>query len=73
LKNKNFIKGDYNTSFIKTMDLSQTKTEEMQDIALMGAAIAAFERKNNRKPVHETRRESQWKLAGRKRFLDSML
>lgn len=73
VRNKSFLDGNYNTSFIETMDLDQEKQKGMQDVALMGAAIATFDRKRERKPEKKMRMESQWKMAGRKRFLDSKL
>jgi acetyl-CoA carboxylase biotin carboxylase subunit len=73
LKDKNFLKGDYNTSLIKSMDLGQGFSGEMQDIALIGAAIAAFDIRREKRPEQKLRKESQWKLAGRRRFLDTRL
>ena len=53
--------------------MGQNKPKEIKDIALIGAAIAAFDRKKERKPELKIRKESQWKLAGRRRFLESKL
>lgn len=73
LRDKNFLKGDYNTSLIKEMDVVQSFSGEMKDIALIGAAIAAFDKRKEKRPEHKLRKESHWKLAGRRRFFDSRL
>ncbi len=73
VRNKSFLEGDYNTSFIETMNLHQESCEEKKDIALIGAALVAFDRKRERKPEKKKRVESSWKLAGRRRYLDSKL
>ena len=73
LRDRSFLNGDYNTSFIQTMNMGQNKPKEIKDIALIGAAIAAFDKKRERKPELKILKQSQWKLAGRRRFLESKL
>ena len=72
IRHEDFIRGDYDTSFVEKMNSFNIAAEGLEEIAIIGAAIAASDRK--REPgAAEKRYVSSWKTEGRRRALQSRL
>ncbi len=72
MQHEDFVKGAYDTSFVEKMNSFRITPEGLEEIAVIGAAIAALDRK--RKPdVTSGARASNWKIEGRNRTLRNRL
>ncbi|MEW5806931.1 MAG: acetyl-CoA carboxylase biotin carboxylase subunit [Acidobacteriota bacterium] len=72
LKHKDFIAGEFDTSFVEKLNSFMLPAEGIHEIAIIGAAIAALER---RRPVSIQREAaaSRWKIDGRSKALKNRL
>jgi len=72
LRHPDFVNGNYDTSFVEKMDSFHVTPEGIEEIAIIGAAIAASERKKEPDAVSRNS-ASNWKMEGRNKALKSRL